>query len=134
MEMPPLDPARGLIVAEKLRSLGVKKRILIKAAEHGYITEMKCAMRVCFCPEELGGREHFVARTPGWHDWEPTLEHSPRPRHQGGRDRVDNSLLAHRLCNKLDHFESAGLSMQKDLARVEKARAAAAEKAQPPAT
>lgn len=116
-----LDTERGRVVADALRALGVKDE-LIKAAEQGYITELACAMHRCFCPEEFGGRSHFVARTQTWNDWEPTFEHFPIPKRKGGRKTVDNALLAHRLCNKLDHFISEGLSMEKDLARVEKAR------------
>jgi hypothetical protein len=42
------------------------------------------------------------------------------------RRTLENTILAHRLCNKLDYFISQGLSIEKDLARVEVARKAAA--------
>ena len=115
-------------VAKALRGLGVKDPTLIKAAELGYITQLRCAMPKCFWPEELGGRSHFEpGGTDRWNYWQPTLEHYPIPKRDGGLKRVDNALLAHRLCNKLDYFISSGLSMEKDLARVEqKAREAAA--------
>ncbi len=45
-------------MAKELRRLGVKG-ILITAAERGYITEVKCGMPKCFCPEELGGAGYF---------------------------------------------------------------------------
>lgn len=112
-------------MVRKLRSLGVKGT-LIKAAELGYITQVRCGMPTCFCPEELGGAGYFESRTHQWNDWEPTLEHFPIPKREGGRKSVDNAVLAHRLCNKLDYFISNGLSTEKDLARVEKAREAAA--------
>jgi hypothetical protein len=70
---------RGAEAARKLRALGVKGT-LIKAAELGYITEVTCGMPKCFCPEELGGASHFVARTQTWNDWEPTHEHFPIPK------------------------------------------------------
>jgi hypothetical protein len=101
--------------------LGVKGT-LIKAAELGYITEVTCGMPECFCPEELGGAGYFVPRTNEWNDWEATLEHFPIPKVEGGRKTVDNAVLAHRLCNKLDHFIRNGLSIDKDLARVRRAR------------
>ena len=125
MTRPPLDPARGAEAARKLKSLGVKGT-LIKAAELGYITEMTCAMPKCFCPEELGGAGYFPPRTNQWNDWEATFEHYPIPKREGGRKTVDNAVLAHRLCNKLDHFIRDGLSIEKDLERVRKAREAAA--------
>jgi hypothetical protein len=116
---------RGAEAARDLRALGVKG-ILIKAAELGYITELTCGMPKCFCPEELGGAGYFERRTHPWTDWEPTHEHFPISKRDGGQKTLDNSVLAHRLCNKLDYFISQGLSIEKDLARIEAAREAAA--------
>ncbi len=121
MTRPPLDTARGAEAAKKLRSLGVKGT-LIRAAELGYITEVTCGMPTCFCPEELGGAGYFASRSNQWNDWEATFEHYPVPKVEGGRRTVDNAVLAHRLCNKLDHSIRNGLSIDKDLARVRKAR------------
>lgn len=118
---PPLDSARGAEVARKLKALGVKGP-LITAAKAGFITEMRCEMPKCFCCEKLGGRGYFVPRTPGqWSDWEPTFEHFPISKLEGGGTTPDNAVLAHRLCNKLDHFIRKGLSIEQDLARVRKA-------------
>jgi hypothetical protein len=102
--------------------LGVKVT-LIKAAELGYITDVTCGIPKCFCPEGAG---YFASRTNQWNDWEPTFEHYPIPKLDGGRRTVDNAVLAHRLCNKLDHSLRHGLSIEKDLARVRRAREAAA--------
>jgi hypothetical protein len=104
--------------------LGVKG-ILIKAAELGYITEVTCGMPKCFCPEELGGAAYFERRThPGPTGSRPTStfqsQNETRP------EDTREPILAHRLCNKLDYFVSQGLSIEKDLARVEVARKAAA--------
>jgi hypothetical protein len=122
---PPLDPVRGAEVAKKLRALGVKG-ILITAAERGYITEVKCGMPKCFCPEELGGAWHFVSVTE-YSDWNPTHEHFPRPKRDGGQRTLDNSVLAHRLCNRIDYSILVGRSHARDLERIRKAREAAAE-------
>jgi len=122
---PPLDTVRGAEAARELKSLGVKG-ILVRAAELGYITEVTCGMPKCFCPEELGGAGYFAPRTNQWNDWEPTLEHFPIPKVEGGRETVDNAVLAHRLCNKLDHSLRHGLSIEKDLARLRKAHEEAA--------
>ena len=116
----PLDPARGAEAARTLRGLGVKGP-LIRAAKLRYITEVTCGMPKCFCPEELGGASHFERRTHPWTDWEPTHEHFPIPRRDCGKATPENTILAHRLCNKLDFFISQGLSIEKDLARVEAA-------------
>jgi hypothetical protein len=122
---PLLDPPRGAEAARKLRALGVKG-ILIKAAELGYITELMCGMPECFCPEELGGARYFEPITPELSDWSPTHEHFPRAKRAGGHRTPDNSVLAHRLCNRMDYSISVGRSHARDLERIRKAREAAA--------
>src|SRR6266704_6681723 len=100
------DLERGCAVAAELRRLGVRG-ILIKAAEQGYITELACKMPKCFCPEELGGASYFAEVTNDWSDWRsdwmPTFEHFPVYKKDGGKAAVDNAILAHRLCNRIDH-------------------------------
>jgi hypothetical protein len=119
------DPERGRATAAKLKALGAK-RILIKAAEQGYITQLACKMPECFCPEELGGACYFEPDTNDWSDWRsdwmPTLEHFPVSKKDGGKDAVDNAILAHRLCNRLDHSLRVGRSHRRDLERIRKAR------------
>ena len=105
--------------------MGVKG-ILIKAAELGYITQVTCGMPKCFCPEELGGACHFEPVTDELSDWMPTLEHFPVSKREGGRESVDNAVIAHRLCNRIDYSISVGRSYARDLERVRKAREAAA--------
>ena len=108
-----------------MRALGAK-RILIKAAEQGYITQVACKMPECFCPEELGGACYFEPVSNKWSDWRtdwmPTVEHFPVYKKEGGKERVDNVILAHRLCNRLDHSLRVGRSHQRDLERIKKAR------------
>ena len=102
------------------------KPILIKAAELGYITQVTCRMPECFCPEELGGARYFEQVTDKLSDWMPTVEHFPVPKREGGRESVDNVVLAHRLCNRIDYSITVGRSYASDLERVRKAREAAA--------
>jgi hypothetical protein len=119
------DPERGRAAAAKLKALGVRG-ILIKAAEQGYIRELACKMPECFCPEELGGACYFEPVTNDWSDWRsdwmPTLEHFPVSKKEGGKAAVDNAILAHRLCNRLDHSLRVGRSHRRDLERIRKAR------------
>jgi hypothetical protein len=119
------DPERGRAAAAKLKALGVKG-ILIKAAEQGYITQLACKMPECFCPEELGGACYFEPVSNDWGDWRsdwmPTVEHFPVYRKDGGKETVDNVILAHRLCNRLDHSLRVGRSHRRDLERIRKAR------------
>jgi hypothetical protein len=119
------DLERGRAVAARLKELGVKGT-LIKAAEQGYITQLACMMPECFCPEELGGACYFEPVTNDWSDWRtdwmPTLEHFPVSKKDGGKATVDNAILAHRLCNRLDHSIRVGRSHARDLERISKAR------------
>jgi hypothetical protein len=120
-----LDPERGQAVAAELKRLGAK-RVLVTAAELGYITQLACAMPHCFCPEELGGANHFepfIAGVSDWRsDWMPTHEHFPIAKRHGGREAVDNAILAHRICNRLDYAITAGRSHAKDLERILRSR------------
>jgi len=80
------DPERGRAAAAKLKALGAK-RILIKAAEQGYITQLACKMPECFC--ELGGASYFEPVTAELSDWMPTHEHFPLSKREGGKVAVD---------------------------------------------
>ena len=111
------DPERGRAAAAKLKALGVKG-ILIKAAEQGYITQLACKMPECFCPEELGGASYFEPAG----DWMPTHEHFPVSKQDGGKEAVDNAILAHRLCNRIDYSIRVGRSHARDLERITTAR------------
>jgi hypothetical protein len=113
------DPERGRAVAAKLKALGVKG-ILIKAADQGYITQLACKMPECFCPEELGGACYFEPDRLS--DWSPTHHYFPISKREGGRRVVDNAILAHRLCNRIDYSISVGRPYASDLERIRKAR------------
>jgi hypothetical protein len=119
-----VDLARGAEAARKLKSLGAK-RSLIRAAELGYITEVRCVMPECFCPEQLGGAWYFEPATAELTDWSPTVEHYPIPKREGGRESPDNVVLGHRLCNRIDFSLAIGRSHKRDLERIRKAREAA---------
>src|SRR5215210_1852636 len=115
------DLERGRAVAAELRRLGAK-RILIKAAEQGYITQLACKMPKCFCPDELGGASYFEPVTTKLSDWMPTHEHFPLSKREGRKVAVDNAILAHRLCNRIDYSIRVGRSYAKDLERIRRAR------------
>src|SRR4051812_28203886 len=99
-------------VAEHLKSLNVKG-VLIRAAEAGKITALRCSMEECLCPEELGGREYFEPVTPELPDWMPTNDHFPILKCNGGPVSVDNCRLAHRLCNRVGYAKEIGRSYAK---------------------
>jgi hypothetical protein len=109
-------------VADQLRALKAP-RILIKAAEWRNVTKLECEMPECLCPVELGGRTYFEPARHGHRsDWAPTNDHYPVLKCDGGRETVDNSRAAHRLCNRVDYSKRIGRSYAKDLAIVEAAR------------
>jgi hypothetical protein len=74
----------------------------------------------------LGGACYFEPVTAELSDWMPTLEHFPPLKREGGRRSVDNAVLAHRLCNRIDYSISVGRSYKSDLERIRKAPEAAA--------
>ena len=74
------------------------------------------------------GRSYFEQATRDLSDWMPTNDHHPVLKCDGGRETVDNSRLAHRLCNRVDYSKRIGRSFAKDLARVEAARQLAARR------
>lgn len=76
----------------------------------------------CFCPEELGGAGYFEPVTAELSDWMPTHEHFPVSKREGGKEAVDNAILAHRLCNRIDYSITVGRSCARDLERIGKAR------------
>lgn len=119
--MTELDREKGREVAEGLKKLGVSG-ILISAAEQGYITELACGMPKCYCPEEMGGRTYFEPVSQPMPDWAPNHEHFPTAKRDGGHRTVDNSVIGHVLCNRIDYSIAVGRPHQKDLDRVEKAR------------
>jgi hypothetical protein len=43
-------------------------------------------------------------------------------RHDPGHRQVDNAILAHRLCNRIDYSISVGRSHARDLEKIRKAR------------
>ncbi len=95
--------------------------ILIRAAKAGKIAELRCAMEECLCPR---GRGYFQLAESAGTDWRPTNDHYPILASNGGRETIDNSRLAHRLCNRVGYSKLIGRPYANDLARVEAARRA----------
>jgi len=116
-------------IREQLEHLNAS-RFLIRAAEWRKLTVLECEMPECLCPVELGGSTYFEpARRGHRSDWAPTNDHHPVLRCDGGRKSVDNSRVAHRLCNRVDYSKRIGRSYASDLAAVEAARQEALRRA-----
>jgi hypothetical protein len=106
-----------LTVTDQLRRLAACRE-LVRAAERGYITELRCAMPVCFYPDTkpapghypapnavYEGRGHFE-NNDGQHPWGPSADHFPLLGCQGGRLSPENTRLAHKLCNSEDYWRN----------------------------
>jgi hypothetical protein len=103
-----------MTVANQLRELRGASRhpsdqfaVLIRAAKAGRITEVRCAMPECGCPE---GRGFFTPRAaPLNGPWAPSADRWPVPGRDGGQYRVDNVRLAHRRCNQVHSGRVTGM-------------------------
>jgi hypothetical protein len=81
-------------VADRLRELGVR-RVLLQMAKRGQIIELKCEMPKCYCPK---GRGYFDEKSHPPRSWEPSADHYPTLKSDGGHLVPSNVRLAHILC------------------------------------
>lgn len=93
-----LDQDRQVLVLD-LGKIGVRRGILVQMAKDGQITELRCETPKCYCPK---GRRHFPQPPIPGSEWEPTVDHYPMLKSNGGRRDPWNVRLAHRLCNRED--------------------------------
>ena len=89
----------GNTVADRLRELGVRG-VLVQMAQRGQIVEVRCEMPTCYCPS---GRAHFDPKSHPPDLWDPSADHYPRLRSDGGHLVPWNVRLAHVLCNREDY-------------------------------
>lgn len=86
-------------VADQLRTLGVKG-ILVKMADSGQLTGLKCEMPQCYHHK---GRTAFDQAKSKPNSWAPSADHYPILKSAGGKLTPGNVRLAHVRCNHLDH-------------------------------
>ena len=87
-------------VSYMLQRLGLRgSDAIVVLAERGFVTELRCTMPTCYCP---GGRGFFEMRPSQPRDWEPTEDHFPLTKGEGGHKVPENVRLAHKECNRLD--------------------------------
>jgi hypothetical protein len=110
--------------AKELRRL-VVGGVLVQAAELGYITEVKCGMPKCFCPEELGGAWHFDPVADTVADWMPTHEHSRSQSETGYIELPRTRSLPTASATGIDFSIAVGRPHGSDLERIRRAREAA---------
>jgi hypothetical protein len=102
-------------VSYELQARGVRG-VLIVMAERGLISELRCAMLLCYCP---GGRGYFDAKSVSPDDWIPSADHYPLEERYGGHLVPENVRLAHKRCNRLDFGKEPGHEKQRKQASEE---------------
>lgn len=74
--------------------------MLLQMAKAGQITELRCEMPKCYCHK---GRSHFDPKSQPPGKWQPTPDHYPRLKRDGGHLAPWNVRLGHLLCNREDY-------------------------------
>jgi hypothetical protein len=69
-------------------------------AQRGQIIELHCEMPKCYCHK---GREYFEPKSTPRSDWQPSPDHYPRLKADGGHLDPWNVRLSHLLCNREDY-------------------------------
>lgn len=87
-------------IVRKLEDRGVKRGILHRMAKDGQLTDLRCEMPSCYCPE---GRKHFDIKKNPMPPWAPNPDHYPILKSKGGCLVPENVGLAHVLCNSRDY-------------------------------
>jgi hypothetical protein len=99
----------GLTPPEQLRALG-ERGILTLPEARGGITALLWDMDVCYCPH---GRGHFDQKSHPPRRWDPSVDHHPVLKVNGGSLVRGNVRLAHIFCNRLAFGEGAGHEEQR---------------------
>jgi hypothetical protein len=90
----------GGTTTDRLRELGLRRGVLFQMSERGQIVELRCEMPKCYCHK---GRAHFDPKSHPPSPWEPSADHYPRLKSDGGKLVPWNVRLAHVLCNREDY-------------------------------
>jgi hypothetical protein len=68
-------------------------------ARNGQLTDVRCEMPNCYCPD---GRKHFVKCANPMPKWAPNADHYPLLKMHDGKRVPDNVRLSHTWCNQWD--------------------------------
>jgi hypothetical protein len=91
---------RRAAVMRELDAIGIEGGVFHTMAEAGQLIELVCETPRCYCPE---GRAFFPEPPIPDSDWDPTIDHYPILRSDGGTRDPWNVRLAHKLCNREDY-------------------------------
>jgi hypothetical protein len=95
----PEEVARRRTVVAGLREIGIEDGVFHVMALDGQLLELKCETPKCYCEQ---GRAYFPKPPVPDSDWDPTLDHYPILKSNGGHKDPWNVRLAHKLCNRED--------------------------------
>jgi hypothetical protein len=93
------EAGMGHEVADRLREREVRG-VLLQMAQRGQLVELRCEMPTCYCHK---GRAHFDRKSHPPGPWDPSADHYPRLKSDGGHLVPWNVRLAHVLCNREDY-------------------------------
>lgn len=93
------EDLRRRAVLEELIAIGIDDGVLHVMARDGQLLELKCETPKCYCDR---GRSYFPKPPIPNSDWDPTIDHYPILKSNGGHKDPWNVRLAHKLCNSED--------------------------------
>jgi hypothetical protein len=97
--IPPEETADRQRVVDELIEIGIADGVFHVMALDGQLLELKCETPRCYCEH---GRAYFPKPPVPDSDWDPTVDHYPILRSNGGHKDPWNVRLAHKLCNRED--------------------------------
>jgi hypothetical protein len=93
------EMAKRQTIVDGLIEIGIADGVFHVMALDGQLLELKCETPKCYCEQ---GREYFPRPPLPDSDWDPTLDHYPILKSNGGHKDPWNVRLAHKLCNRED--------------------------------
>jgi len=100
VDLDPRELARRQAVVDELLAIGIDRGVFVEMARDGQLLELLCETPKCYCPE---GREYFPKPPIPDSDWDPTVDHYPILRSNGGHKDPWNVRIAHKRCNLEDY-------------------------------
>jgi hypothetical protein len=98
-EIAPEEAARRQTVVDELAAIGIAEGVFHVMARDGQLLDLACETPKCYCAQ---GRAFFPRPPMPDTDWDPTLDHYPILKSNGGHKDPWNVRLAHKLCNRED--------------------------------
>jgi hypothetical protein len=98
-QVSPEELAKRRKIVDELIGIGIADGVFHTMARDGQLLELKCETPKCYCEQ---GRTYLPTPPVPDSDWDPTLDHYPILKSNGGHKDPWNVRLAHKLCNRED--------------------------------